>query len=480
VLPLEPGLTLYGPDGTLLTYDGAGPIDLPQTVATFRLRPGLRWSDGTPLTAADSVFAFELGRNPDSVDPRQAIAERTASYAAPDAVTVVWTGMPGYVDPLAYTHLWPPLPRHQWDGLTPVEIADSPEANRSPLGWGPFVVSEWVEGEKLVLARNPHYWRAAEGLPRLERVEIRFVDGAEELAAALLAGECQLAPSGPGLDEAAPALAGASQVRLAHVDGPVLEHLDFGLLPASDYAGAANAARLQDIRARQGLAHCLDRPALAPYPDEPPDSTLPAAHPLHAAGDRYAFDAERGRALLAEAGWADANGDGLLDVLLTLAGAEANEPLLAALQAQWRDHCGVEVTPRPLTGGELAADWPLGVLFGRRFDLAVFGWHIGAAPPCALYTSGQIAGDANPGGANAAGYANPAYDQACHRALTAPDAAIAAQAHAEVQRLLMANLPMLPLFFQPRHGASAPDVQGYVLDGSSASELWNIEVIDVP
>jgi peptide/nickel transport system substrate-binding protein len=459
VQPLAAGLTLFRPDGTLLAYNGAAPVDLPQTEVVFHLRPNLRWSDGAPLTAQDSVFAYELGRSPDSTDPLSPVAARTQRYTARDDLTVVWIGLPGDVDPMAFTYLWPPLPRHLWSSLSPVEIADSEQANRRPLSFGPFQVKSWAEGGPLVLVRNPYYWRAAEGLPRMDLIEVVFVEDGEVLAEALQTGRCQLAPSGPLLDEAAPALVGLNTVLLQHVPGPVLEHLDFNLLPAE------GPSIFADARVRQGLADCLDRAALAPYPGEPvPDSYLPPGHPLIATEvAHYPFDPARGRALLAESGWPSGQA-------FTLSGGPAGNParaaLLEAVARQWHGHCGLNVNTTRLTEGELLGDWPAGVLFGRRYDVALFGWRVGVLPPCALYTSLQIASDASPGGANAAGYADPAFDDACRRAVTAVDDAASAQAHAEAQRRLAADLAMLPLFFRPRHGAAAAVVQGYMLDGT--------------
>jgi len=162
-----------------------------------------------------------------------------------------------------------------------------------------------------------------------------------------------------------------------------------------------------------------------------------------------------------------------------LAGAPGREALLAQIQLQLKINCGIETELHPLTRGELGGDWPDSPLFGRRFDLALFGWSAGAVPPCDLFTSAQIASASNPGGANDTGYSNPDFDSACRKALTTFDPAQAAQFHAQAQRLFAADLPMLPLFFHPRLAAARPEVQAYVLDGSSESELWNVEELAI-
>ncbi len=479
VVPLAEGVRLRHADGTVFTYTGDQPAVLPRWAVTFRLRPGLRWSDGAPLTAEDSVFAYDLGGDVDSQDPRRAMAERTTSYVATDALTLVWTGRPGYLDPLYFAHLWPPLPAHRFAGLTPTEIADGVEANRAPLGWGPFVIENWTPGEALTLTHNPNYWRAAEGLPRVERLVYRFVADAAAQLAAVQAGRCDVAASGPGLtalvDEAH-----AAGLNAPVVPGTALQLLLFGLTPAPDYASAESAA-VADPLVRQALAQCLDRAALAPAPELAAGDSY-----LLGRETRYPFDPDAGRATLAEAGWADTDGDGRVDrdgavLTLTLVGGPQDNAqvlaLLAAVQEQLQANCGVAVTAQPLTRGELVGDWPDGVIFGQRFDLALFTWRAGPVPPCALFLAEQAPSAANPAGTNAPGYASAEFDQACRQALAAPEAESAQTAHQAAAAQFALDWPALPLFWWPRAGLARAGVEVYTLDPASDSELWNLEAL---
>jgi peptide/nickel transport system substrate-binding protein len=501
VITLAAGVTLAQPGGEVIAYAGSGAISVPQMVVTFRLRPGVRWSDGQPLTAADSVFSFEVSRRPDSYNPRRALAERTASYRALNETTVEWTGLPGYLDPLSFTNFWTPLPRHRYEGLAPTEIADSAEANRNPLGWGPFVLAEWVQGDHLTFERNPNYFRAPEGLPRFNRVTYRILPHeASAILAELQAGQCDIAPQTSAFDGLSPSAGrggplAESGVNLDFVDA-TLEHLDFGIAPAPGYTRSVGNDFFRDVRARRAIAYCLDRSALADIPRlsfyagwEPPFTFLPANHPLYrrpSPDHEYLSDPARGRALLSEMAWTDSDGDGTPDkdgipLRLTLVGGPVGDPireaLLPAIQSQLKANCGIEIETRLLTRGEMEGDWPDGVIFGRRFDLAVFGWRVGSAPPCELFTTAQIPDDANPGGANDAGYSNPQFDDACRRALTTFDPQLAAPYHQAAQRLFAEDLPMLPLFFRVRAAAARANVADFALDPTAPSELWNLETM---
>ena len=129
---------------------------------------------------------------------------------------------------------------------------------------------------------------------------------------------------------------------------------------------------------------------------------------------------------------------------------------------------------------ELYDPWPNGVLFGRRFDLGTFPWRTGIAPPCDLYMTSAIPRDQNPGGANNTGYSRPEFDAACQAATTALDEADRRASHMEAQRLFAEDVPSLPLFFRPKAGAAVPDVAGFQLDSTTASVLWNVEVLALP
>jgi peptide/nickel transport system substrate-binding protein len=386
-----------------------------------------------------------------------------------------------------------------YGGYSPEQLLALPEANERPVGWGPFMVGPegWVKGDHLTLVRNPAYFRAAEGLPEVDQVTFRFGLGAAAIVDELAAGRCHVTGSGvdPSGQLAALAEAGdLGQLTPQFVPEGTFEHLDFGLLPAEDYKRPAGNDLFEDARVRQAVAFCLDREALIDELlnglSEVPAVYVPAGHPYFAGESlaEYPFDAARGRALLDEAGWVDADGDGVREqarrrLTLELASGPPESAFRQALteriSAQVGANCGIEVKPVLYPTEALYDLWPNGVLFGRRFDLGSFPWRTGAAPPCDLYLSSAIASDQNPAGTNNVGYSNPAFDQACLSAQRAFDEATRAEQHRAAQVIFSQDLPSLPLFFRPMAGASAPGVSGYVLD-PTAADLWKIEEIAVP
>lgn len=461
-----------------------------QVVVTFRLKGGLLWSDGTPLTADDFRFGYEIARDSAaSASDYAYLAARTANYTAVDSQTIQWVGLPGYTDPEYSMHFFPPVSRHAYGSLTPEQMINDPQVNTAPLGWGPFRVAEWVLGEKITLERNPYYFRAGEGLPYLDQVVYRFVPE-DQIQAELVNGNCDVGAQDydweAQLDKLKTAQA-AGELALKVVQSGYFEHLDFNLQPADQ-----RTPYFAKTGIRQALAYCLNREAIIGEVwdglSSVPESFLPPDHPFYNSQvTRYEFDPQKGLALLKAAGWEDTNGDGLLDqsgstfsVTLVSRNNLMRDRITALIASQLRQNCGLDVTVEFHTRQELFSAFPDGVVSGRRFDLAEFYWSTSLGwQTCDLFTSTQIPTTDQPGGTNYPGYANPEYDAACQAGMAPRSLAERQANYRQAQALFSADLPSLPLFWQLKITVTLPFVSGLSLDPSTTSEFWDIEQVQI-
>src|SRR5512143_1876006 len=151
-------------------YDGTNVTQMDQLSATFKMKSGILWSDGTPVKASDSVYSFNLNGSPDVPAGTRYLIDRSASYTASDDQTVVWTGLPGYLDATYFINYSQPLPEHVMGQYTPADLVTQFDAQKLWLGWGPYIIDEWTKGEQITAHKNPNYFRASEGLPYLDNV----------------------------------------------------------------------------------------------------------------------------------------------------------------------------------------------------------------------------------------------------------------------------------------------------------------------
>lgn len=479
------------------------PIEMDQMVVTFQLVDNLTWSNGDPLTADDSVYGFELNADPDTPTSRFTV-ERTASYEATSDTSLVWTGLPGYIDSTYYINFWHPFPRSLWQdelGYSAADLLEAEESSRMPMGWGAFIITEWVAGDHITVEKNPNYFRADEGLPYLDTIIFRFVPDSNAAVAQLISGECDIATQDGSLDDQAELLLKLEQegiVKPVFVTGTVWEHVDFGINPTDDYD---RPDFFEDVRVRQAIAQCLDRQSVVDTilygRSIPIDTYIPPEHPLYADGlTSWPYDPEAGMALLEEAGWVDSDGDGVREA----SGVEG-VPDGTLLEFKWQSttasmrvqymqifqqnlaECGVKVNLENLPASEYFADGPEGPLFGRRFDLGSFAWLTGVEPPCELYLGldSYIPSEDNGwAGQNNPGFDYDPYDEQCLRAITAlPGTDAYIEGHKESQRIFSEQLPVVPLFLRIKLAATRPQVKGFVMDPTENSEMWNIETLDL-
>jgi peptide/nickel transport system substrate-binding protein len=494
VMELAPGVTIVDAEGRRRTFEGE-PILMEHMVVTFTLRSGIRWSDGQPLTAEDSVYAFELDADNATPTDKQ-IIDLTADYRAVGKHQVVWWSVPGFLDRTYRLTFWHPLPRHAWESLSAADLLSARRSTREPLGWGPFAVREWAPGNAITLERNPFYFRISEGLPRVDVVVFRFVSDGEELAEGLRSGACDVVTHEASAALDPDGLSAAPTVRSFTTAERSWELLAFGITPAADYQ---RPDFFEDVRVRRAIAHCVDRKGLADAAftgdGRVLHSYLPPEHPAFAGEEltRWSYDPEAGKHLLAQAGWYDENGDGIREAHGVPGVADGTpyqvtyrtteDPLRVHTAAQVEaqlEACGISVSLETGPPETLFASGPEGELFGRRFDMAQFAWRFTAEPLCDAFLSSQIPGPGDWNRPNVAGFIDGGYDDACREALEAlPGSPDYVARHAAPQRIFSERLPVLPLFQHQKTTLAREGVTGLSPNQSQASELWNLEQIDV-
>lgn len=491
--------------------------DLPQITASFTIRDGVTWQDGTPVTAEDSVFSQTLACHPDTPSSKFT-CERTASYTATDERTVQWVGLPGFTDQTYYTNFYTPLARHQTnaDGtalqdMEPGAILEDETFARSPFSYGPFQVSEWESGDHITLTRNQHYWRSDEGLPFLDSVIHRFIPDSNALLAAVEAGDVDVATQ-DGLDisqaEALDNAKAAGNVEPWYVTGTVWEHIDFNLRPVDDTIVPIGACT--DVR--RAIALGTDRGQMVDVIQQGKTSIqntyVPEEHWAYPSSDMlvtYDYDPEAAMAMLDAVGFTDADGDGVREaqsditctvttdvegntvdqvipagtpLALSLNTTEGNvmrEETTLLFQQNMTD-IGVEITLDYLPANVFFADGPDGPLFGRRFDLGEFAWLTGVQPPVALYYCTEVPGEENSwAGQNETGWCNPDYDRVGKQAATTLERDDSLPLYHQAQQIFMDELPVLPLFARVKVMATRPDVVNFSPNATVNSELWNVE-----
>lgn len=515
VVPLLSGTQVVNADGEFVTYDPPGegepPLMMQQMVVDFTFQP-LVWSDGTAVSADDSVFAFEVARELAPLAEQREV-ERTQSYEVTGDLSVRWASLPGYLSPRYFINAWTPLPSHLYAGMSSEEMLASPAMTEKPLSHGPYMVAEWTQGESLVLQANPHYYRADEGLPNIDEVTIRFDVDVSDAVQAITSGDCDVVTEdGIGLAQL-PALVdgeAAGEIRPYFTPNLIFEHIDFGVNSWDNY-GDGNPGGRPDwfdfITVRQAITQCVDRQSMVDEffagQSQIMNSYIPGDHPLYPEDALdWPYDPDAGNAALDDFGLEDTDGDGLREFVerdlqntivatttfsITL-GTDSESAVRLRINEMVQEDlaaCGIAVNLYDVPAERWYDDGPFSALFGRRFDLGTYAWLTGITPPCSLYLSTNITGPEERGfggwgNINATGWASEEYDLACQSALNAlPDTAEYSENHSQAVRIFNERVPAIPLFQYVKTAVSAPTVSNISPNSSQPSELWNIFEWDI-
>jgi len=494
-------------DDCAITYDGSSAIQMDQLIVTFTMLEGLMWSDGEPLTASDSVYSFQIASS-NSTPGSKFLIDRTQVYeAAADGVTIQWWGKPGFLDPDYYINFWTPLPKHILEQLPPADLLTADVTNKSPLGWGPYILDEWEAGKSLHFIKNLNYFRADSELPHFDELNFLIYPEPNSAISALVDGKCDVLDPSVRLDGQVGLLQqmqkdGQAELIIAQTN--TMEWLGIGIVPASyDNGFSLKDDRpdfFGDARMRQAIALCLDRQQVVDTVlfglSQVPDTYLPADHPLHNGNiQTYAFNPAEGNRILDQIGWRDNDKDpstprqstgvtnvpgGTPLVLNYVTSSATQRRQVTEILTLSLAECSIGLNITYLSASDLYLQGPVGPLFGRHFDLAEYAIGVNSIEPqCSWFTSSQIPTEANTWiGTNISGYKNSTFDTACNNALQALPEDPAYTSHQEAQAIFASELPSIPLYQRLRVGATRPDFCGFTLDPFSTYALTDLESFD--
>ena len=416
---------------------------------TFTLRDDIKWSDGQPVTSADFQFAWDnASREENNWIGLTGTVGRIESFRTPDPRTVVVT----LKEPLARFLAMGvaagigPIPRHVWEGKPWLDPQANPEVRKPSVVSGPYLPNE-LSPERSSFTRNPNWWGPS---PNLD--EIVFISASNPTATLELLR--------------------TRQVEWAH-DFPPSQYEDAKRMPnvnVFEWDPATGSYRVMDFnlnrpplsdkRVREALARAVNRADLVQFDD---DLAVPQYGIFTAnsrwrndAVERYDFDMTRSRRLLEEAGFRleagllrDPSGQPVrLEIIYPTTSAPRGK-IATYLQQQWRE-LGIEVAVTALEFNTFTDREQR----QKDFDIAMgtFGSTLDPDSARTMFRTG--------GAQNAVGYSNPRVDQLLDQGALEQDERRRKEIYDEMQRILLDELPVMPLTTLKRFTAFDRSVAG--------------------
>ncbi len=424
----------------------------------FFLRPGIKWSNGDPVTAYDFEYAWkttlspELGakysyqlfyiRNGEAFNKGLTTADQVGVKALDDRTLEVRLEKPtAYFLSLTAFHTLYPVPRRIVEA-NPKWAAEP----KTLIGNGPFKFTNWIHNSRIELVKNEHYWDAAKvKLPKLDFVLTE--SGSTEIA---MFDNNQIDMG----DNAPPA------------EYPRLKKE--GRLQISPYLGTyffsfnVNQAPLDNVKVRQALTLAIDRQAiitnvtkgeqrvaLAWVPPGLSDADL--AIDFRANGGNYLADADipTAKRLLTEAGYPDGNGLPTIELIYNT--HDVHKAIAEAIQEMWRKNLGVNIR---LSNQE----WKVFINTRSKgnYQIARHGWIGDYADPMTFLDMFESSS-----GNNDSQYKNPRFDNLIRLAKSTGNLEIRMKTMHEAEKILMDDAVLAPLYFYTRVTMVKPYVKGY-------------------
>ncbi len=477
----------------------------------WKLKKGVKWSDGELFTADDVLFTYQFISNPEVKSPSVAIFSEVESVQVIDPYTVKVNFKdvnPAWVLPFVGIE-GAIIPQHIFTVYNGANAREAP-ANTLPVGTGPYRVippgiepqevflldAQLVETNKIVFEPNP-YFRETDK-PFFTRVEWRGGGTVEEAVRLVMqTGEIDYACSVGGLaPEELAKLKQVNQGRFVAIFGANIERVLLNRTDPNRETEDGERSSLKfshpffsDKKVRQAFAHAIDKEIIAKLyglSGRPTTNNL-AAPPQYASPDMfYEFNLDKAKALLDEAGWIDTNGDNIRDnngiKLKVVYQAYANRIVQQTQQIikKTLESIGIEVELKIVDSS---------IMFGspldnpncvRRFnaDMEEFSRRSVNPDPGAymgLWTCSQIPQKVNNwAGANYERWCSPEYDALYQQSITELDPEKRRQLFIQMNNLQIEDVVMIPIVHRAEVGAVSRTIEGVDLTPWD-KDTWNIK-----
>ena len=438
------------------------------------LRQGVLFHDGVEMTADDVVFTFEriIGENmieyPEPhTSPRKGLIAQLASIEKVDDYTVI----------MNFSTPWPPafqmlvhqqiVPKHYLEEVGTQGFVEH------PIGTGPFKFVSASGLEEIVMERFDDYWGGAPDLEPIgpaciKTAAFRVIPEASTRVAALLAGEVDIIQAVP--PELVDTLAQTPGIQVQGAAGTQPKWAELNV----------NQAPLDDVRVRQALNYAVDKDLIieAIYGGRAvalPGALSPYNNFVNKSLQPYAYDTEMALSLLADAGWADSNGDGMLDkggqnLAFTIDTLEEFRPLAEAVAAQLRA-IGVDAAVR---FWEYSVVKPM-LLAGERMAY-LDDWGDSAFDPVGHFEAkwhGQVEGEPY-GRGNFSTYNNERVNELIKLGETTADTALRQTYYDEAQQIVYDEAPAIFLVLPEEAEAARADILNWLPASDSRINLHDV------
>jgi len=439
---------------------------------TFKLRRDVKWHDGRPFTADDVVFTYQAMINPKTPAPFKEGFLLVKDVEALDPYTV----RVRYDKPYARAvETWGTyiLPKHLLESFAAAgTLRESPQNSR-PVGTGPYRFQEWKPGEKVVLVANPDYY---EGRPYLGRVVYRVIPSQATIFLELKAQGVDYVSTLTGIQYSRqteyPAF--RKTYHKYRYPGDSYTFLGFNL----------KDPRFADPRVRQAFAHAINKQELIDgvrlgLAHESTGPLRPGTWAYTEDVKRYEYDPEKAKALLAEAGWKDRDGDGVVEdrdgkpftlTIRTNQGNDERKKIAEIIQQRLKD-IGVQADIQLIEWAAFIKEF----VKPRRFEVLVLGLGTGTDPDQFVVWHSSQRG---PDQMNRTGYANPEVDALLEAGRQSCVQKERVRYYHRIQEILAEDLPMIFLFNRDSLPVVAARVRG--VSPAPAGLMYNFDKWYVP